>query len=454
MRLESINAATGETLGTFDFWGDDRLEAALQSAEEASRQWRACTVGERAEYVGTLANHLRERAEELARLASLEMGKPIREARAEVEKSAWACEYYAEHAEAMLSAEPVATDASRSYIDYEPLGTVFAIMPWNFPFWQVFRHVAPTLAAGNTLLLKHAPNVPQVAAAIENLIREAGVPEGVFVNLPIDIEQSAKVIADGRVHAVTLTGSERAGRSVAALAGQNLKKAVLELGGSDPFIVLDDADLDLVLEQAVAARFQNGGQSCIAAKRMILTEAIADAFVERFVEAVRALKVGDPLDEETRIGPMARADLRDQLAQQVEDSISSGAHCLLGGHVIDGPGHFYAPTVLDHVGVGMPAYHEELFGPVATLIRVKDADEALEVANGSRFGLGGSVWTADTVRGARLAQAIESGCAFVNGMVKSDPRLPFGGVKASGYGRELGVQGIHEFVNVKSVWIR
>ncbi|WP_455383825.1 NAD-dependent succinate-semialdehyde dehydrogenase [Acidihalobacter prosperus] len=454
MRLESINAATGETLGTFDFWGDDRLEAALQSAEEASRQWRACTVGERAEYVGTLANHLRERAEELARLASLEMGKPIREARAEVEKSAWACEYYAEHAEAMLSAEPVATDASRSYIDYEPLGTVFAIMPWNFPFWQVFRHVAPTLAAGNTLLLKHAPNVPQVAAAIENLIREAGVPEGVFVNLPIDIEQSAKVIADGRVHAVTLTGSERAGRSVAAQAGQNLKKAVLELGGSDPFIVLDDADLDLVLNQAVAARFQNGGQSCIAAKRMILTEAIADAFVERFVEAVRALKVGDPLDEETRIGPMARADLRDQLAQQVEDSISSGAHCLLGGHVIDGPGHFYAPTVLDHVGVGMPAYHEELFGPVATLIRVKDADEALEVANSSRFGLGGSVWTGDTVRGERLAQAIESGCAFVNGMVKSDPRLPFGGVKASGYGRELGVQGIHEFVNVKSVWIR
>jgi acyl-CoA reductase-like NAD-dependent aldehyde dehydrogenase len=454
MRLESINAATGETLGKFDFWEDDRLEAALQNAEEASHQWRKRTVGERAEHVGALADHLREQADELARLASMEMGKPIREARAELEKSAWACEYYAEHAEAMLSAEPVATDASRSYIDYEPLGTVFAIMPWNFPFWQVFRHVAPTLAAGNTLLLKHAPNVPQVAAAIENLIREAGVPEGVFVNLPIDIEQSAKVIADGRVHAVTLTGSERAGRSVAALAGQNLKKAVLELGGSDPFIVLDDADLDLVLEQAVAARFQNGGQSCIAAKRMILTEGIADAFVERFVEAVQALKVGDPLDEETRIGPMARADLRDQLAQQVEDSISSGAHCLLGGHAMDGPGHFYAPTVLDHVGVGMPAYHEELFGPVATLIRVKDADEALEVANSSRFGLGGSVWTGDTVSGERLAQAIESGCAFVNGMVKSDPRLPFGGVKASGYGRELGVQGIHEFVNVKSVWIR
>ncbi|MEJ2674506.1 MAG: aldehyde dehydrogenase family protein, partial [Acidihalobacter sp.] len=333
-------------------------------------------------------------------------------------------------------------------------GTVFAIMPWNFPFWQVFRHVAPTLAAGNTLLLKHAPNVPQIAAAIEDLIREAGIPEGVFVNLPIDIEQSAKVIADGRVHAVTLTGSERAGRNVAALAGQNLKKAVLELGGSDPFIVLDDADLDLVLSQAVTARFQNGGQSCIAAKRMILTEAIADAFVERFVETVGALKVGDPLDEETRIGPMARADLRDQLAQQVERSIASGAQCRLGGHVLEGPGHFYAPTVLDHVGIGMPAYHEELFGPVATMIRVQDADEALEVANSSRFGLGGSIWTRDTARGERLAQAIESGCAFVNGMVKSDPRLPFGGVKASGYGRELGVQGIHEFVNVKSIWIR
>jgi acyl-CoA reductase-like NAD-dependent aldehyde dehydrogenase len=454
MRLESINAATGEQLSAFDFWNDATLENALESAAEASRAWRSRSVGERAEYVGALASHLRERSDELARLASLEMGKPVREARAEVEKSAWACEYYAEHAEAMLHAEPVSTDASRSYIDYEPLGTVFAIMPWNFPFWQVFRHVAPTLAAGNTLLLKHAPNVPQVAAAIEDLIREAGVPEGVFINLPIDIEQSAKVIADGRVHAVTLTGSERAGRSVAALAGQNLKKAVLELGGSDAFIVLDDADLDLVLSQAVTARFQNGGQSCIAAKRMILTAGIADAFAERFVEAVSALKVGDPLDESTQIGPMARADLRDQLAQQVERSIASGAQCRLGGHVLEGPGHFYAPTVLDHVGIGMPAYHEELFGPVATMIRVQDADEALEVANSSRFGLGGSIWTRDTARGERLAQAIESGCAFVNGMVKSDPRLPFGGVKASGYGRELGVQGIHEFVNVKSIWIR
>jgi acyl-CoA reductase-like NAD-dependent aldehyde dehydrogenase len=454
MRLESINAATGEQLSAFDFWNDATLENALESAAEASRAWRSRSVGERAEYVGALAGHLRERSDELARLASLEMGKPVREARAEVEKSAWACEYYAEHAEAMLHAEPVGTDASRSYIDYEPLGTVFAIMPWNFPFWQVFRHVAPTLAAGNTLLLKHAPNVPQVAAAIEDLIREVGVPEGVFINLPIDIEQSAKVIADGRVHAVTLTGSERAGRSVAALAGQNLKKAVLELGGSDAFIVLDDADLDLVLSQAVTARFQNGGQSCIAAKRMILTAGIADAFAERFVEAVSALKVGDPLDESTQIGPMARADLRDQLAQQVERSIASGAQCRLGGHVLEGPGHFYAPTVLDHVGIGMPAYHEELFGPVATLIRVQDADEALEVANSSRFGLGGSVWTGDTAHGERLAQAIESGCAFVNGMVKSDPRLPFGGVKASGYGRELGIQGIHEFVNVKSIWIR
>ncbi len=454
MRLESINAATGETLATFEFWDDARLETALQSAEDAARLWRARPLRERAERIGALAAYLRERSDALARLASLEMGKPIREARAEVEKSAWACEYYAEHAEAMLRAEPVATDAGRSYIDYEPLGTVLAIMPWNFPFWQVFRHVAPTLAAGNTLLLKHAPNISQVAAAIEDLVREAGIPEGVFINLPIDIEQSARVIADGRVHAVTLTGSERAGRSVAALAGQNLKKAVLELGGSDAFIVLDDADLDLVLSQAVTARFQNGGQSCIAAKRMILTEGIADAFVERFVEAVRALKVGDPLDETTQIGPMARADLREQLARQVDDTVAAGAQCLLGGKAIDGPGHFYAPTVLDHVGVGMPAYHEELFGPVATLIRVQDADEAMDVANGSRFGLGGSIWTRDTARGERLAREIESGCAFVNGMVKSDPRLPFGGVKASGYGRELGIQGIHEFVNIKSVWIR
>lgn len=454
MHLDSINAATGETLATFATWGDAKLEQTLDNAAEAAKDWRKRTVGERTERIGVLAVLLRERADALARLAALEMGKPIREALAEVEKSAWACEYYAEHAEAMLKASPVATDARLSYIDYEPLGTVLAIMPWNFPYWQVFRHIAPTLSAGNTLLLKHAPNVPQVAAAIEDLVREAGIPEGVFYHLPIDLEQTAAVIADGRVHAVTLTGSERAGRSVAAQAGQHLKKVVLELGGSDAFIVLDDADLDRVLSQAVTARFQNGGQSCIAAKRMILTSGIADAFVERFVAAVAALKVGDPLDGATEIGPMARADLRTELDRQVSATVAAGAQCLLGGHSIDGPGFFYAPTVLDRVEIGMPAYHEELFGPVATLIRVQDADEALEVANGSRFGLGASVWTTDAAQGERLAREMESGCAFVNGMVKSDPRLPFGGVKASGYGRELGIQGIHEFVNVKSIWIR
>ncbi|APZ41785.1 NAD-dependent succinate-semialdehyde dehydrogenase [Acidihalobacter ferrooxydans] len=454
MRLESINPATGEILDTHDGWSDERLEHALETAATAARAWRERPLGERAATIGALAARLRERSEALARLASLEMGKPIREARAEIEKSAWACEYYAEHAAAMLAPTPVGTDATRSYIDYEPLGTVLAIMPWNFPYWQVFRHIAPTLSAGNTLLLKHAPNVPQVAAMIEEVVHAAGIPEGVFTNLPIDVAQTAQVIADGRVHAVTLTGSERAGRSVAALAGQHLKKVVLELGGSDAFIVLDDADLDRVLSQAVTARFQNGGQSCIAAKRMILTPGIAEAFAERFVDAVARLKVGNPLVDDTQIGPMARADLRDELARQVDATVAAGAHCALGGQPIDGPGFFYAPTVLDHVEIGTPAYHEELFGPVATLIRVQDADEALDVANGSRFGLGASVWTADEARGEQLARALESGCAFVNGMVKSDPRLPFGGVKASGYGRELGLQGIHEFINCKSVWIK
>ena len=453
MDFESVNPATGGRLGLFPSWDDARLERALRDAHEAFTLWRRLPVTTRCERLAAVAGVLRAERDSLARLASMEMGKPIREARAEVEKCAWVCEYYAEHAEAMLAGEPVATDARRSYVHYQPLGPILAIMPWNFPYWQVFRQIAPSLAAGNTLLLKHAQNVPQVAARIAGAMREAGFPEGVFTHLPIDLKQTARVIADPRVRGVTLTGSERAGREVAALAGRHLKKTVLELGGSDAFIVLDDADLDLVLEQAVNARFQNSGQSCIAAKRMLLTPGIAEDFITGFAAAVAALKVGDPLDETTRIGPMARADLRDTLGRQVSASIAAGAECLLGGQAQAGPGFYYAPTVLDRVSPGMPAWEEELFGPVAALIRVRDADEAVAVANGSRFGLGGSVWTRDLQRGEAIAHALACGTAFVNGMVKSDPRLPFGGVKASGYGRELGVPGLREFMNIKSVWI-
>ncbi|MEJ2059990.1 MAG: NAD-dependent succinate-semialdehyde dehydrogenase [Gammaproteobacteria bacterium] len=454
MSFQSINPATGELLAEFGTWDASALEDALARADDAARQWRATPLAERTRIIANAGRLLREQVEPLARLASLEMGKPITEARAEVEKSAWACDYFAEHAEAMLRPEPVQTDASHSYISYQPLGTVLAIMPWNFPYWQVLRHMAPTLAAGNTLLLKHAPNVPQVAQAIERLALEAGVPEGVFINLPIDVDLIEAVIADPRVHAVTLTGSERAGRSVAELAGRHLKKVVLELGGSDAFVVLEDADLDLAVSQAVPARFQNGGQSCIAAKRIILTEPVAENFTGRFVEAVRALRVGDPLDEATQIGPVARADLRDELHRQVRASIDAGAQLAAGGAPIEGPGYFYQPTVLDRVGPGMTAYSEELFGPVATLIHARDEAQALAIANDSRFGLGGCVWTRDTERGERFAAALESGGAFVNGMFKSDPRLPFGGIKASGYGRELSIHGIREFVNTKTLWVR
>ena len=397
---------------------------------------------------------LRAQSEDFARTMTLEMGKPITEARAEIEKCALACDYYADHGPSFLADEVIATDAGRSLVACQPLGTVLAIMPWNFPFWQVLRFAAPALVAGNTGLLKHASNVPQCALAVEAVFREAGFPDGVFRALMIPSSRVAGVIEDARVHAVTLTGSEPAGRQVAAAAGRVLKKTVLELGGSDAFIVLADADLELAVENAVASRFLNTGQSCIAAKRFIVVPEIADAFVERFRQVTEALPVGDPLDERNRLGPMARHDLRETLHEQVGDSIAQGAEAVTGCAPIEGPGAFYLPSILDRVRPGIRAYKEELFGPVASVIRATDEADAIHIANDTDFGLGGSVWTRDSTRGEQVARQLECGSAFVNGLVKSDPRLPFGGVKHSGYGRELSHHGLHEFVNVKTIWIK
>ena len=454
MTFRSINPADGNTLGEFDACTDAELETALAAAAAAAPGWRQQALDERAALVRRAADVVRQRREELARLMTLEMGKPIREARAEIEKCAWVCEYYAGEGAAFLADEPVESDAGRSFIAWQPLGTVLAVMPWNFPFWQVFRFAAPALVAGNTGLLKHASNVPQCALAIEDVFADAGFPAGVFRTLMIESSRVAEVIADPRVQAVTLTGSEPAGRQVAATAGSHLKKTVLELGGSDPFIVLEDADLELAVEQAVTSRFLNTGQSCIAAKRFIVVEPVADAFVEQFRAAVEALGTGDPLDEANRLGPMARTDLREELHRQVEESIAQGAEAVTGCRIPPGPGAFYPPSILDRVVPGMCAWSEELFGPVASIIRVADEAEAVRVANDTEFGLGGSVWTRDSARGERIARQLECGCAFVNGLLKSDPRLPFGGVKHSGYGRELSILGMREFLNAKTVWIR
>ena len=454
MAYQSINPATGESVKNFASWTPEQQEAALAQVSAATPDWATTPLAERCALLQKLAEVVRAEQEDLAQLVTLEMGKRIAESRAEVEKCAQGCEYYATQATQFLADEIIATDAGKSLVAYQPLGTVLAVMPWNFPLWQVFRFIAPTLAAGNTGLLKHASNVPQCALAIERLVREAGVPEGVFRSLMIDARDVAEVIADPRVQAVTLTGSEPAGRSVAAAAGQHLKKSVLELGGSDAFVVLEDADLEHTVQQAVASRFLNCGQSCIAAKRFIVVEAIADDFVARFAAAVSALQPGDPADEKTTLAPMARSDLRDELHAQVQASIDAGAVRVTGGEPLDGPGAFYAATILDRVTAGMVAYEQELFGPVASVIRVADEAAALATANDSRFGLGGSVWTQDTARGEAFARQMQCGSAFVSGMVKSDPRLPFGGIKASGYGRELAQHGLREFVNAKTLWVR
>ncbi|HUG98043.1 MAG TPA: NAD-dependent succinate-semialdehyde dehydrogenase [Gammaproteobacteria bacterium] len=453
MPFTSVNPATGEEFFRAEGHRPAQVEAILEDAATAAPAWRDTPVEARGRVIGQAARVLKEKRDELARLVTLEMGKLIGEARAEIAKCATACSYYAEHAPAFLADELIATDAHRSLVAYQPLGTVLAVMPWNFPFWQAIRCATPALAAGNTVLLKHASNVPQCALAIERVFEEAGLPEGVFRTLLVDSDAVAGLLADRRVHAVSLTGSDRAGRAVAAVAGEHLKKAVLELGGSDPFIVLEDADLDAAVAQGVKSRFQNAGQSCIAAKRFLVVASVAEEFLARFAAAVEALVPGDPLDPGTTLAPMARRDLRDELHEQLADAVAHGADVLAGGDALDGPGAFYRASILRGVAPGMRAWREEVFGPVALVISVRDEDEALHIANGSCFGLGGSVWTRDRARGERLARRLECGAAFVNGMVKSDPRLPFGGVKDSGYGRELSRHGIREFVNAQTVWV-
>ncbi|UCC56429.1 MAG: NAD-dependent succinate-semialdehyde dehydrogenase [Gammaproteobacteria bacterium] len=454
MSFKSVNPADGNTIREVDAFTHEQLESTLQSVADATADWKVRAIEERCALMQEAAAVLRKHVDEYAEIIVQEMGKPITEARAEVEKCGLVCDYYAETGPRFLADEIIETDAGRSLVAFQPLGTVLAVMPWNFPFWQVFRFAAPTLVAGNTGLLKHASNVPLCALAIESVFHEAGFPDGVFRTLMIQSSRVADVIADPRVHAVTLTGSEPAGREVAATAGANIKKSLLELGGSDPFIVLEDADLELAVHDGITSRFLNTGQSCIAAKRFILVEAIAEEFLQRFKAAVESLPFGDPMDPDTRVGPLARIDLRDALHHQVIDSIAAGAVPVTGCNPEARDGAWYQPSILDRVAPGMCAWSEELFGPVALVIRARDEADAIRIANITDFGLGGSVWTADSARGERIARQIDCGCAFVNGMVKSDPRLPFGGVKHSGYGRELSQLGIREFVNAKTIWIR
>jgi succinate-semialdehyde dehydrogenase / glutarate-semialdehyde dehydrogenase len=454
MAIESINPATGERLERYEAMQRTAVNDAIAQAHQAFLAWRRKSFEERARHLQSAAAILRGKAEELARLMAREMGKPLRDGIAEVQKCAQCCEFFAQNAARLLAREPADTEAHASFVTFNPIGVVLAVMPWNFPFWQVFRFAAPGLMAGNAAVLKHASNVPGCALAIEQVLREAGLPANLFRTLLIGNAEVEAVIEHPLVRAVTLTGSGPAGRSVARKAGEMLKKTVLELGGSDPYLVLEDADLDLAATVCAKGRLVNGGQSCIAAKRFIVVEPVRREFEQRFVEKMKAVRQGDPMDMATEIGPLARHDLREGLHRQVEQSIRRGARCLLGGEMPEGPGAYYPATVLTDVRKGMPAYDQELFGPVAAVIAVRDEAEAIAVANDSSFGLGGAVITRDLARGERIAaEAIESGCVFVNDAVRSDVRLPFGGVKESGYGRELSGYGIREFVNIKTVWV-
>ncbi len=454
MSIASINPATGELLVSFPALTPEELDARLECSAAAFALWKRTTFSERAALLRKAADILEADAERLGRLMTVEMGKPVRAAMDEVLKSAKGCRFYAEHAgEYLADANNIPTEAKQSYVRYEPMGAVLAIMPWNYPFWQVFRFAAPALMAGNVALLKHAPNVPQCALAMEDVFLRAGFPVGAFQTLLLETEQVSAVISDARVHAVTVTGSDRAGRDVAASAGKALKKSVLELGGSDPFIVMPTADLDKAVTTAVKSRAGNSGQSCIAAKRFIVARPVAEEFVSRFATAMAALKVGDPLDPATDLGPLARPDLVEQLDSQVRATLAAGATVIIGGAPLPGPGCYYPPTILVDIPVDSPAYRDEFFGPVASVFVVDSLQEALVIANDTRFGLGASLWSNDTSEQQQFVSEIEAGQAFVNAMVASDPRIPFGGIKASGYGRELGVEGIREFVQIKTVWI-
>ncbi len=454
MPIQTINPATGKIEKTFNEFTNDEIRRSVDGSHNAFLSWSRVEFSERKKLMKNAAEVMRSKRDEYAFIITTEMGKPVKQSIAEVEKCAWVCDYYAENAESILKKEIISTDASESYVEFNPLGVILAVMPWNFPFWQVFRFAAPSIMAGNVGLLKHSSNVPMCALAIEQIFLNAGFPKNVFKSLLIGSEPVKEIIRNPLVKAATLTGSEPAGRKIAEACGKELKKTVLELGGSDPFIILDDADLELAAKTAVTARLINNGQSCIAAKRFIAVEKIYDRFRELFVKSMESAKVGEPMDETTDLGPIAREDLLYELDAQVKDSIAKGASLLTGGKILPGRGFYYAPTILDNLSKGMPAYDDEIFGPVASLIMAADDDDAVRIANDSDFGLGASLWTSDRNRAKKIASEIETGSVFVNGMVKSDPRLPFGGIKNSGYGRELSHYGMKEFVNIKSVWIK
>jgi succinate-semialdehyde dehydrogenase/glutarate-semialdehyde dehydrogenase len=451
MTIATVNPTTGKTVRTFEVFTPVRVNECLDRAATAFQAHRRTTFADRAQRMQKAAAILDAECRELGQLMTLEMGKPIGAGIAEAQKCATACRYYAENAERFLADEPVQMESGKNWVAFQPIGAVLAIMPWNFPFWQVFRFAAPALMAGNVGILKHSSNVPQCALAIEDVFRRAGFADGVFQTLLIGSDQVERLIGDNRIAAVTLTGSEAAGRSVAGAAGRNLKKSVMELGGSDPFIVMPSADLEQAVSTAVTARMINNGQSCIAAKRFIVHEKIYDDFLKRFVAGVSAIRVGDPIDEKTQLGPLATEAIRDGLDKQVKASVAAGARLLTGGKKLEGDGYFYAPTVLTDIPPNAPAAKEELFGPAASVFKAKDLADAIRIANGTSFGLGASAWTRDAAEQDRFVSEIESGLLFINGMVVSDPRLPFGGVKNSGFGRELGEFGIREFVNIKSV---
>lgn len=455
MAIATINPTTGETLKTYAPDSDAEIEAKLELAQQAFSKYRRLPFEQKAKWMQATADILERDREKFAKIMTLEMGKTLKSAIAEVEKSALGCRYYAENAPQFLADAPAKTDASQSFVRYQPLGPILAVMPWNFPFWQVFRFAAPALMAGNVGLLKHASNVPQCALMIAEIFTEAGFPPGVFQTLLVGADKVANIVTDDRVKAATLTGSEPAGASLAAAAGKSLKKTVLELGGSDPYIVMPSADIAAAASTAVTARTINNGQSCIAAKRFILADAIANEFLKHFVAQMEALKVGDPMLPDTDIGPLATPNILQELDTQVQACIQSGAKLLTGGRALsEQPGNFYQPTILAEIPADSPARLEEFFGPVALVFRVSGIDEAIELANSTSFGLGASAWTAEKTESDRFISELEAGSVFINGLVKSDLRLPFGGIKRSGYGRELSVQGIHEFVNIKTVWVK